>query len=98
MSTTTSREEELVKLAREFLRRSDDMDAELDDAVDWALGDEFRGRLRRIIAEHDYQTREVWGGPRCEGCGIPIVTHRQFCAECRKERGLSVEENEGRSE
>ena len=58
MSTTASREEELVELAREFLRRSDDLDTEFDDmGFDWALGDEFRGRLRRIIAEHDYQKR-----------------------------------------
>ncbi len=55
MSTAASREAELVDLAREFIRRADDLERDLSDAMDWALGDDFRGRLRRIVAEHDFQ-------------------------------------------
>ncbi len=55
MSTAASREAELVELAREFIARADDLERDLAEAVDWALGDDFRGKLRRIVAEHDYQ-------------------------------------------
>ncbi len=60
MSTATSREAELVELAREFITRADDLEHDLAEAVDWTLGDDFRGKLRRIVAEHDYQK----GAPR----------------------------------
>ncbi len=55
MSTAASREVELIEMAREFIQRADDLAEDLDGTVDWMLGDDYRGKLRRLIAEHDYQ-------------------------------------------
>ncbi len=55
MSTVASREGELIEMAREFVNRADDLAEDLDVVMDWLLGDEYRGKLRRLIAEHDFQ-------------------------------------------